>query len=733
MATSSTDIIVVNDQSVTVVENEEQVIPVLNNGFSADWGRALRTITGQSFREVDKNDLKAKYWVGDAVGDLIPSDGTVTGGDATLRTDLADPAAGAFIVAFKRAETGAVARTVMDKSRERASVRDFGAVGDGVADDTDAVQAMKDALGYIHFTRGTYKLVAKPVSPYTYGNFPATPVYRAVDIDGSNVSITADEGALIKFIGHEDTSAVEVNYAFATAKNMTLGAITNLKIKGLRFDFDPTGDSSSNKRSFSIIGCHGVFIDDVELMSSGPRAGATITLQNCLTVRLSRLRFLNTTQGINCSFVDDIVGSMLQFDNFSEAIDFDRKCNWVNLSKLSFRNGGPTNQCIDINSCTNVHILGVGVYNVGNIAIVNYKTTTPGTYADYVNNVAVTSYSPSKNVTIEGVSGDTAGATGGQTSFTIGGDQLQADESPTPNEDITLRDVKLTNTAGFIWVELARNVLLDDIRITGLNSGVGTIGAIDIRADFTGYAPSVSLRRVHLTLSASALCGIRAAQPGTLNFDDVVVEAVGNASLFVYDFSGLNQNNPVLSFERTAAKLVSGSGGTAFKFGDAVAGGSYQIAWGDGNRIVGSFTNTFALNGDSQKLVQKKIRHTFPKLAITSGATNLPLIATAKEGCYIARATMKSQQAVASDPTNFVSWASRSMNGGVDAININSGNDTGGIAAAAAVDMLSGTGYIAERDLTNTSVFYVRLTAAGAGRTYDGLIMTVHYLDYLKV
>lgn len=51
--------------------------------------------------------------------------------DLLLRTDLASPASGSGLVAFRPAGTGAYARTVEAKLREVISVKDFGAIGDG--------------------------------------------------------------------------------------------------------------------------------------------------------------------------------------------------------------------------------------------------------------------------------------------------------------------------------------------------------------------------------------------------------------------------------------------------------------------------------------------------------------------------------------------------------------------------------------------------------------------------
>ena len=59
---------------------------------------------------------------------------------------------------FTQAGTGAVARTVDSKLRDVVSVKDFGAVGDGIVDDTAAIQAAINAAVSVFVPPGTYKV-----------------------------------------------------------------------------------------------------------------------------------------------------------------------------------------------------------------------------------------------------------------------------------------------------------------------------------------------------------------------------------------------------------------------------------------------------------------------------------------------------------------------------------------------------------------------------------------------
>ena len=62
---------------------------------------------------------------------------------------------------FVSDQSGAVARRMADKLRDHVSVRDFGAKGDGIADDSAAFQAAVDSALYVHVPHGRYRLASR--------------------------------------------------------------------------------------------------------------------------------------------------------------------------------------------------------------------------------------------------------------------------------------------------------------------------------------------------------------------------------------------------------------------------------------------------------------------------------------------------------------------------------------------------------------------------------------------
>ena len=77
-------------------------------------------------------------------------------------TELAQPN-GSSLIGFIAADANAVARTEQSKLREIISVKDFGAVGDGIIDDTVAIQA---AINYSAYTPNAPKNVFMPSGKY---------------------------------------------------------------------------------------------------------------------------------------------------------------------------------------------------------------------------------------------------------------------------------------------------------------------------------------------------------------------------------------------------------------------------------------------------------------------------------------------------------------------------------------------------------------------------------------
>ncbi len=122
--------------------------------------------------------------------------------------------------------TASAGRTLIDNVHEGVSVKDFGAKGDGVADDRTAIQAAVSHLvsiggGRLYFPKGTYLLSTSAAGPDGYGNGILIPVGTVGD--SASGILLAGDGA-VSVIKANSSNMVLVRAARNSTKleNITL-------------------------------------------------------------------------------------------------------------------------------------------------------------------------------------------------------------------------------------------------------------------------------------------------------------------------------------------------------------------------------------------------------------------------------------------------------------------------------------------------------------------------------
>jgi hypothetical protein len=142
------------------------------------------------------DSISYKFVLKTSVGVTIATYDNVPGNASGIYATFA-ASNGASLVGYTQGSGSAVATTVQAKLREVVSVKDFGAVGDGIADDRAAIQ---NAINYVvglagskqlYFPSGTYKLASGQVTIPTCSN---------LILDAEAASFTGITGAAAGFV-----------------------------------------------------------------------------------------------------------------------------------------------------------------------------------------------------------------------------------------------------------------------------------------------------------------------------------------------------------------------------------------------------------------------------------------------------------------------------------------------------------------------------------------------------
>ena len=239
-------------------------------------------------------------------------------------------------VSYTAPFTGAVARTGNSKWADTVSVKDFGAVGDGVTDDTAAIQAAIDTQKSVYVPAGTYRLSDAVGCYYAgqiiYGDGRTKSVFLADDINYSfNLSATA---VLVLTPNEPGTSLRDIGIQFVQPVTSTRSSLVQY----------PPAIYAQNCPRFSMYQCRitngmtgidmrqnsgGATIDGLEMScyNYGVRIDGSLD-----SVRIIRLQY----------WPFDIVGTANEsifFDSSNRGVESGR-CDDLKIEDCLFINGG---------------------------------------------------------------------------------------------------------------------------------------------------------------------------------------------------------------------------------------------------------------------------------------------------------------------------------------------------------------------------------------------------------
>lgn len=177
-------------------------------------------------------------------------------------------------VIYNQGSAGAVDRTVENRLQDYVSVKDFGAVGDGITNDTAAIQAAVDAASRVYIPAGNYAI-------------------SIVSLNTNNTLFGDGDASVLVSLNTTYSVSDDAENGLLNTKNISNVTLSNFKV-----------DTNNNRPTLKIILSSNVTIENVSmngLLGTGQVFGYAIHLAGSTDVYVDSCRLADFYNGVYMS------------------------------------------------------------------------------------------------------------------------------------------------------------------------------------------------------------------------------------------------------------------------------------------------------------------------------------------------------------------------------------------------------------------------------------------------